>query len=467
MSTVPFSRQKRYVPADTEKPLPQNLDAEKSVLGAILSDNAAAKIARDIVNASDFASDYNRRIYMKMLAMYEAAQPIDLLTVSDALGSEGKLEAAGGAGYLAQLVDGVPRVTNVEFHAKIVRTKSLYRGIVHATHAIQQQALNEECAPAELFAELARIAGLERKESGLVACDILQFLEMELAPTEFVLNPILPVKGIGMLYAWRGVGKTNVMLEIAYCIAAGIKKCFVWDIPAVRKVVYVDGEMDSAGLQERMREIAAGHAHDGFPVVSSMTLVTPDLQKNIFPNIGTAAGQRQIEKLLSPGCVLVLDNLSSLCPSGEEHETDNWVAVQEWLLYLRRMGITVLFLHHAGKGGTQRGWSGREDILNLTLALRLPTNYQREDGLRCEIHIEKLRGKASGAAIQPFEVQMRSVDGRTEWTQRPLKAIIQKQAFDMFAEGQKDRDIVELLRLSRHQVYRLRKDWEKSKSHED
>jgi putative DNA primase/helicase len=287
---------------------------------------------------------------------------------------------------------------------------------------------------------------------------------MELEPTEFVLNPILPVKGIGMLYAWRGVGKTNVMLEIAYCLAAGIKKCFAWEIPSARKVVYVDGEMDSAGLQERMREIAAGHAHDGFPVVSSMTLVTPDLQKNIFPNIGSAAGQRQIEKLLSPGCVLVLDNLSSLCPSGEEHETDNWVVVQEWLLYLRRCGITVLFLHHAGKGGTQRGWSGREDILNLTLALRRPANYQPEEGLRCEVHIEKLRGKASGVAVQPFEVQMASVNGRAEWTQRPLRQIIEKQTFEMFARGDKDRDICEILRLNRFQVYRLRRKWEQDRS---
>jgi hypothetical protein len=467
MSTVPISKKYRYEPA-LEKPLPQNLDAERSVLGAILIDNACVKKTRDIVNPSDFLSDYNRRIYMKALEMSEAAQPIDLVTLTDAFHSEGKLEAAGGAAYLAQLLDGVPGVTNVEFYAKIVRTKSLYRGIIHSTHAVQQAALSEEKPPEELFADLARIAGLERKESGLVACDILQFLEMELAPTEFVLNPILPVKGIGMLYAWRGVGKTNVMLEIAYCIAAGIKKCFVWEIPVERKVVYVDGEMDSAGLQERLREIAAGHAGDGFPVVSSMTLVTPDLQKNIFPNIGTAAGQRQIEKLLSPGCVLVLDNLSSLCPSGEEHETDNWVAVQEWLLYLRRCGITVLFLHHAGKGGTQRGWSGREDILNLTLALRRPADYQTEDGLRCEIHIEKLRGKAVGVGVQPFEVQMASVDGHTEWTQRPLRQIIERQAFAMFSDGMKVNDVADALKLSRWQAHRLKKKHEQgSGSRED
>jgi replicative DNA helicase len=127
-----------------ERPLPQNLDAERSVLGAILIDNNALNIAIERLRAEDFLSDYNRRIYLQMMVLGEAQQAIDLVTLTDQLHRRGELEAAGGAAYLAQLLDGVPHVTNVEHYARIVKEKSVLRNLIHATHAIQQQALEAD-----------------------------------------------------------------------------------------------------------------------------------------------------------------------------------------------------------------------------------------------------------------------------------------------------------------------------------
>ncbi len=127
-----------------ERPLPQNLDAERSVLGAILIDNNALNVAIERLRAEDFLSDYNRRIYQQMMVLGEAQQAIDLVTLTDQLHRRGELEAAGGAAYLAQLLDGVPHVTNVEHYARIVKEKAVLRNLIHATHAIQQQALEAD-----------------------------------------------------------------------------------------------------------------------------------------------------------------------------------------------------------------------------------------------------------------------------------------------------------------------------------
>ena len=459
------------------------------MLGAILIDNSILGPVLDILESRGesrlvgegryqhrvggdygFLSDYNRRIFFAILRLAEKKEPIELVTLTDALHSAGELEEAGGAAYIAQLLDGVPHVTNAAYYAKIVYEKAVLRDLIHAAHAAQQLAL-DGTVPPEVILSRARCdifpLDMEPPKTGLVCVDFCDFLSMELEPRRYILNPILPTKGIGMLHAWRGVGKTFVMLEMAYCIAAGVKKCFAWEIPEPRPVVYIDGEMDSTELQERARELAKGHGSDGLPSEKQFRLVSPDFQKNSFPDISSAAGQKNIEGLLRGGELLALDNTSCLCPSGEEKEVENWVSVQEWLLSLRRRGISVLFLHHQGKGGTQRGWSGREDILNLTLALRTPANYERDQGLRCEVHIEKLRGKGSGAAVQPFELQAESVNGATVWTMRPLREVIEKQAFEMFERGEKNRDIETVLRLNRFQIYRLRKKFEQRASPEE
>ena len=127
-----------------ERPLPHNLDAERSVLGAILLDNHTLNTAVEKLKPEDFFLEQHRRVFQQMMALGELQQAIDLVTLTDQLHRRGELEAAGGAAYLAQLVDGVPRVTNVEHYARIVKEKALLRNLIHSTQAIQQQALEAE-----------------------------------------------------------------------------------------------------------------------------------------------------------------------------------------------------------------------------------------------------------------------------------------------------------------------------------
>jgi replicative DNA helicase len=134
------------MPADAtlEKPLPNNLDAERSVLGAIILDNNALNSAIENLRPEDFFLDQHRRVFTQMIALGENQQAIDLVTLTEELHRKGDLEASGGAPYLASLADGMPRVSNVEHYARIVKEKAMLRNLIHATDNIQQRAFEGE-----------------------------------------------------------------------------------------------------------------------------------------------------------------------------------------------------------------------------------------------------------------------------------------------------------------------------------
>src|SRR6201981_3223648 len=134
------------MPTDStlEKPLPNNLDAERSVLGAVLLDNNALNAAIENLKPEDFFLDQHRRVFTQMIALSEGQQAIDLVTLTDALHRRGDLDASGGAPYLASLADGLPRVSNIEHYARIVKEKAILRNLIHATHNIQQRAFEGE-----------------------------------------------------------------------------------------------------------------------------------------------------------------------------------------------------------------------------------------------------------------------------------------------------------------------------------
>ena len=204
------------------------------------------------------------------------------------------------------------------------------------------------------------------------------FLAINMPPREMLLDPILPERSLAMLYAPRGIGKTLLSLSIGLAVASG-SPSLRWQAPRQRRVLYVDGEMPMVSLQERLRAISVGLAvvvpNDGFRV-----LAADNIENGL--SIGSEAGQRAIDPLLSGVDLVILDNLSTLCTNGSESASDAWVPMQNWLLKLRRQGIAVLLVHHAGTNGRQRGTSRREDALDTVIALRRPEDYSPEQGAR-------------------------------------------------------------------------------------
>lgn len=112
---------------------------------------------------------------------------------------------------------------------------------------------------------------------------------------------------------------------------------------------------------------------------------------------------------------LVIDNLATLARFGKENESESWRPMQEWLLDLRRRGISVLLIHHAGKGGQQRGTSSREDILDTVINLAHPLDYKPSEGARFIVSLDKARGIA-GEEASPFEAQLELLEDKAIWT---------------------------------------------------
>jgi putative DNA primase/helicase len=149
----------------------------------------------------------------------------------------------------------------------------------------------------------------------------------------------------------------------------------------------------------------------------------------------------------------VVDNISTLS-CARENEADGWTPVQGWALRQRASGRSVLFVHHAGKGGAQRGTSRREDVLDTVIALRHPAQYKQEHGAVFEVHFEKNRG-LYGDEVKPFQAALHFVSGQEmSWTMRSLEQTTLDKVVMLYNEGVKQNDIAEELGIDKSNVSR-------------
>jgi putative DNA primase/helicase len=152
--------------------------------------------------------------------------------------------------------------------------------------------------------------------------------------------------------------------------------------------------------------------------------------------------------------LLVLDNLSTLVNGGRENDAESWDQMQGWLLHLRRQGVSVLMVHHAGRSGHSRGTSKREDVLDTVINLRRPDDYDPDEGARFEVHLEKARGVFGDDAL-PFEAKMEIRDGAAQWSVTVLRDRVLDEIEELTRAGKTVRDIAAELGLHRCKVNRL------------
>ncbi len=156
---------------------PQNVEAEISLLGAILLDKDALIKVADIITADDFYKDVHGIIYAAMLNLFEHREPIDVVTLTNKLEAMKKLDVIGGGSYIATLASSVPSASNIVHYAKIVASKSILRRLIHASTEISDIAFHEEKEIPEILdrAEQAIFAVSQKhtKESFIAIKDIL------------------------------------------------------------------------------------------------------------------------------------------------------------------------------------------------------------------------------------------------------------------------------------------------------
>jgi putative DNA primase/helicase len=305
----------------------------------------------------------------------------------------------------------------------------------------------EQLTPEE-FAEFERQLNAGR----LRAVNAKELLSMQIPPREYVLEPIIHTQSTNMLFSKRGVGKTYTSLGIAYAVAAGAT-FLRWRAPKPRKVLYVDGEMPAVTMQQRFAAIVAGMDSECDP--SFFRLITPDLQTDPMPSVSSTNGQTLVEDQLGDSELIILDNISTLTTGGRENEAESWLPVQQWVLSLRRRGVSVLLIHHAGRNGEQRGTSRREDILDTMITLRHPEDYNPADGARFQVHFTKARN-IHGADAEPFEVRMHEENGAAIWTMSSIADVTEARVHELLNEGRSFREIAKELNIGKSTVERIK-----------
>lgn len=128
----------------SEKLPPQNLQAEASLLGALMLDKDAIIKVADVVHGDDFYATKNRLVFEAILSLYEKREPLDVVTLSNKLDAMGELDSIGGATYLTSLVNGVPSAAHVANYGKIVAQKATLRRLITAANQIGSMAYDEE-----------------------------------------------------------------------------------------------------------------------------------------------------------------------------------------------------------------------------------------------------------------------------------------------------------------------------------
>ena len=273
-----------------------------------------------------------------------------------------------------------------------------------------------------------------------------ELLAMDLPPRDLILAPWLPEKGLTMIYGPRGIGKTHLVLGCAWAIASG-GQFLTWAAPKPRKVLIIDGEMPGQVLQERLAAIAGDAIVK--PPAGYLNFLPMDMQERGF-DLADTSDQQELERLLNGIDVIVVDNISTLIRGGKENEGESWLPVQQWALEQRRAGRSVVFIHHAGKGGQQRGTSRREDVLDTVMSLRQPQNHEAEQGARFEIHFEKNRG-FYGEDAKPFEAAL----GAGGWTIRDLADVDMARVIALTEEGLTAREIEAKTNIPKSRVNRI------------
>lgn len=272
---------------------PQNTDAEASLLGAILIDSDAVVKIADIINVEDFYDPKHARIYEATSALYEKHSPIDVLTLSDQLKSNGLLDMVGGAAYLTELTNYVPTAAHVEQYAEIVAQKAVRRRLIKASQDITGISYDESMELRDLIEEaetrLFQVSQQHIKQSVVSIETILAESFERLDDLHKDKNKLRGVStgfkdmdamlaglqrsDLFILAARPSMGKTAFSLNLAHNVAKLSKQ----------PVLFFSLEMSKEQLVDRLLSVESG--------VDAWALRTGNLTDADFEKIGQAMGE--------------------------------------------------------------------------------------------------------------------------------------------------------------------------------
>jgi replicative DNA helicase len=181
--------------------LPANVEAERSILGAILLDNFSYNQAAEHLKPEDFSLDSHRRIYSRMMDLAESSRAIDMITLVEELERHKELEAIGDVGYVSGLVDGVPDRPSIEHYIKIVRDKALLRGLIHASNVAIARAAEQSDLAEEILSDAeAAIFQLSDKRIGRGFMGVQEIVKESFGSVDALLQRGQRITGLATHY---------------------------------------------------------------------------------------------------------------------------------------------------------------------------------------------------------------------------------------------------------------------------
>jgi hypothetical protein len=248
-----------------EKPLPQNLEAERAILAGILMDNSLLSLAVKYLSSADFFLDQHKRIFRCMLAMHDKCAVMELTTVCETLQNDGNLEASGGASYIAELFSILNwcKPSTIEQYAQIVKKKAMLRRIANAGHDMSQLALEDGADLATLQAKFREVVTESAEPfkviggNGHLRYGLVEFLSTEFPSPEHLIEGIMPRGGSGLLIALPHRMKS--WFTTALALGASKEGMILGGKLEVKKPVrtlLIQVEDFPGVLQWRMRELA-------------------------------------------------------------------------------------------------------------------------------------------------------------------------------------------------------------------
>ncbi len=272
---------------------PQNIDAEKSLLGAVLIDEETLADITEHVTLKDFYEKRHSIIYDAMMRLYEKRKPVDLLTLTDELKRKNEIEDVGGSAYLTELTNYVPTSAHAESYAEIVAQKAVRRRLIKASGEISEMGFNEDSSTQELLqqaeAELFSVSDQSLKQDLVSIESILteSFDRMEeLHRNKGQLRGVrtgyrdldnmtagLQRSDLIILAARPAMGKTTLVTNLAYNVATIAKQ----------PVLFFSLEMSKEQLVDRMLADASG--------VDAWNIRTGNLSDDDFSKLSDAMGE--------------------------------------------------------------------------------------------------------------------------------------------------------------------------------
>ena len=373
--------------------LPANIEAERSILGAILLDNFAYNQAAEHLRTEDFSLDSHRRIYSRMVDLAESSRPIDMITLIEELERHKDLQAIGDVAYVSSLVEGVPDRPSIEHYVKIVRDKALLRGLISASNtAIARASEQADTAEDVLSDAEAAIFQLSEKRIGRGFMDVQEIVRESFGSVDALLQRGQRITGLAMHYtdldemtsglqrsdlviiaARPSMGKTAFALNIAENAAIEDQRVVgIFSLEMSREALLMRLLCSQARVDAHKMRTGSLWQDDTKKVVRAMEqLARAPIFMDDTPGISLSemrAKARRLKQAQGRLDLIIVDYLQLMSGGGKrfENRTQEVSAISRGLKALaKELSVPVVALSQLSRAPESRGGDHRPQLADL------------------------------------------------------------------------------------------------------